>query len=132
MFKVGDKVQDSNKGLIGTVIRVENTFTTGFPIIVDFGIYGSSTYAITENYNTNSARHIKLIKPKLNIESITQTFIQIKEDDIFVLLPLASTSFEIKHDIIVATHNNKEYTICTPDVTQIKNQLLNPTKKEML
>lgn len=66
------------------------------------------------------------------IVEVTQTFIQIKEGDILVLLPLASTSFKIKHDIIVATNNNIEYTICTPDISQIINQLLNPTKKETL
>lgn len=66
------------------------------------------------------------------IVEVTQTFIQIKEGDILILLPLASTSFKIKHDIIVATHNNKECTIYTTDVSQIINQLLNPTKNELL
>ena len=135
MFKVGDKVQDSETGLFGTVIRVKSTLT-GYPVVVDFGAYGSSTYTITYtttgNYDTQKSRRIALINSEPTIVEITQTFIQIKEDDIFILLPLASTSFKIKHAIIVATHNNKEYTIHTPDVTQIRNQLLNPTKKEIL
>lgn len=66
------------------------------------------------------------------IIKITQTFIQIKKDDILILLPLASTSFKIKGDRIIATHNNKDYTIYTTDVSQIINQLLNPTKNELL
>ena len=136
MFKVGDKVQDTDTGQVGEVVKVSVEFGE-WPIVVDFGD-GCRTYTIRGFYNRRqSERRIELINPRPQVANpvsveITQTFIQIKEDDIFVLLPLASTSFKIKHDIIVATHNNKEYTIYTPDVSQIKNQLLNPTKKELL
>ena len=136
MFKVGDKVQDTVTGHVGKVVKVRGE-PGEWPIVVDFGD-GCRTYDIRGFYNRRqSERSIKLINPRPQVANpvtveITQTFIQVKEDDIFVLLPLASTSFKIKHDIIVATHNNKEYTIYTPDVTQIKNQLLNPTKKELL
>lgn len=136
MFKVGDKVQDTDTGQVGEVVKVSVEFGE-WPIVVDFGA-GCRTYDIRGFYNRRqSERRIELINPRPQVANpvtveITQTFIQVKEDDIFVLLPLASTSFKIKHDIIVATHNNKEYTICTPDVSQIKNQLLNPTKKELL
>ena len=136
MFKVGDKVQDTDTGQVGEVVKVSVEFGE-WPIVVDFGD-GCKTYNIRGFYNRRqSERRIELINPRPQVANpvsveITQTFIQIKEDDIFVLLPLASTSFKIKHDIIVATHNTKEYTIYTPDVSQIKNQLLNPTKKELL
>ena len=136
MFKVGDKVQDTSTGIIGEVSKIG--FELGeFPIEVCFG-KRMDTYDIRGFYNRRmSERHIRLINPKPEVEApvtvkITQTFIQIKEDDILVLLPLASTSFKIKGDRIRATHNNKEYTICTPDISQIINQLLNPTKNELL
>ena len=136
MFKVGDKVQDTDIGQVGEVVQISVEYGE-WPIVVGFSD-GCRTYDTSGFYNRRqSERHIKLINPRPQVSDpvtveITQTFIQIKEDDIFVLLPLASTSFKIKHDIIVATHNNKEYTICTPDVSHIKNQLLNPTKKELL
>ena len=136
MFKVGDKVQDTSTGDIGEVSIIR--FELGeFPVLVDFG-ESKSAYDIRGFHSIRkNNRRIKLInlKPEeitpVSVE-ITQTFIQIKEGDILVLLPLASTSFKIKHDIIVATHNNKEYTIYTTDVSQIINQLLNPTKNELL
>lgn len=136
MFIVGDKVQDTDTGQVGEVVKV-NAELGEWPIVADFGD-GRRAYDISGFYNRRlSERRIELINPRPQeanpvIVEITQTFIQVKEDDIFVLLPLASTSFKIKHDIIVATHNNKEYTIYTSDVSQIKNQLLNPTRKELL
>ena len=136
MFKIGDKVQDTETEQVGEVIRISVELGE-WPIVVDFED-GHITYDIRGyHYRRHSERRIELINPRPQVANpvtveITQTFIQVKEDDIFVLLPLASTSFKIKHDIIVATHNNKEYTIYTPDVSQIKNQLLNPTKKELL
>lgn len=48
------------------------------------------------------------------------------------LLPIALTSFKIVNDIIIATYNGKEYTVCTDDIDQVIKQLLNPTKKESL
>ena len=136
MFKVGDKVQDTSTRDIGEVSKIR--FELGeFPVVVDFG-ESKSAYDIRGFHSIRkNNRRIKLInlKPEeitpVSVE-ITQTFIQIKEGDILVLLPLASTSFKIKHDIIVATHNNKEYTIYSSDISQIINKLLNPTKKELL
>ena len=115
MFKVGDKVQDTSTRDIGEVSKIR--FELGeFPVVVDFG-ENKSAYDIRGFHSIRkNNRRIKLInlKPEeithVPVE-ITQTFIQFKEGDILVLLPLASTSFKIKHDIIVATHNNKEYTI---------------------
>lgn len=136
MFKVGDKVQDNSTGLIGEVERIGAELGE-CPIVVNFG-ESKSAYDIRGFHNRrHNERHIKLINFKPEVEApvtvkITQTFIQIKEDDILVLLPLASTSFKIKGDRIIATHNNKEHTIYTTDVSQIINQLLNPTKKETL
>lgn len=136
MFIVGDKVQDTDTGQVGEEVKV-NVELGEWPIVANFDD-GYRTYDTRGFYNRRlSERRIELINPRPQeanpvIVEITQTFIQVKEDDIFVLLPLASTSFKIKHDIIVATHNNKEYTIYTSDVSQIKNQLLNPTKKELL
>ena len=131
-IKVGDKVQDTSTKLIGEVSRIRVELDDEFPIEVCFG-KRMDTYDIRGFYNRRmSERHIKLINPKHEIVEITQTFIQIKEGDILVLLPLASTSFKIKHDIIVATNNNIEYTIPTSDISQTINQLLNPTKKELL
>ena len=135
-IKVGDKVEDTSTKQIGEVSRI-SAEPGEFPIEVCFG-KRMDTYDIRGFYNRRmSERHIRLINPKPEVEApvtvkITQTFIQIKEDDILVLLPLASTSFKIKGDRIIATHNNKDYTIYTTDVSQIINQLLNPTKKETL
>ena len=135
-IEVGDKVQDTSTGIIGEVSRISVELDE-FPIEVCFG-KRMDTYDIRGFYNRRmSERHIRLINPKPEVEApvtvkITQTFIQIKEDDILVLLPLASTSFKIKGDRIIATHNNKDYTIYTTDVSKIINQLLNPTKKETL
>ena len=136
-IKVGDKVKDTSTKLIGEVSRIRVELDDEFPIEVNFAV-GNCTYDIRGFYNRRvNERHIKLINPKHEVEApaiveITQTFIQIKEGDILVLLPLASTSFKIKHDIIVATNNNIEYTIPTSDISQTINQLLNPTKKELL
>ena len=136
MFKVGDKVQDTSTRDIGEVSKIR--FELGeFPVVVDFG-ENKSAYDIRGFHSIRkNNRRIKLInlKPEeitpVSVE-ITQTFIQIKEDDTTTLLPLASTSFKIKHNIIIATHNNKEYTICIPEISQIINKLLNPTKNELL
>ena len=137
MFKVGDKVQDTSTKLIGKVSEI-STVLTEFPIVVDFGDGIRRTYDIRGFYDRRkSERHIKLTNPRPQVADpviveITQTFIQIKEDDIFVLLPLASTSFKIKYDTIIATHNDTDYAIPTSDISQTINQILNPTKKELL
>lgn len=111
MFKVGDKVQDNETGLIGVVVRIKGA-STDYPVVVEFdGTAGHRTYTTTGIYDTRESRRIDLISSGYDIVTITQTVIHIKDHETSILLPLASTSFKTKDDKIIAIHNDKEYTI---------------------
>ena len=132
MFKIGDKVFDSYTYQIGTVSNISTEKTEDYPIQVNFSGLTCSYTSKGNYYVQIDSRHIKKIEDITGIIKISPTHIYISFSNSTFLLPIALTSFKIVNDIIIATYNGKEYTVYVENIDQVIEQLLNPTKKELL
>lgn len=132
MFNLGDKVIDSHTHQIGTISKILIDEKVLYPITVSFPSY-ICTYTSSGQFITQEdSRYIKKVEDMTGIVKVSSTHICISFNHSTLLLPIALTSFNIVNDIIIATYNGKEYAMCTDNIAQVIEQLLNPTKKESL
>ena len=131
MFKIGDKVIDSDTNQIGTVSNIYIKGTDSYPIRVNFPT-DVRTYTARGDYSTESgSRHIKKVEDITGTVKVGPTHIYISFSHTTLLLPKVLTSFKIVNDIIIATYNGQEYTVYTDNIDQVIEQILNPTKQHL-